>query len=116
MIAHAEDDWDIPWTHSQVLFDAFASRYLPPAEAVPIQSLPGLSLEDWDRLRQQEQKRTDKRNEFVQREEIGGFGSIEYFTKEERRVLFVKSDKGGHDYLGVQEGVQEYIRKWIVDA
>jgi hypothetical protein len=29
-MVHAENDWDIPHSHSQTLFDAFLDQHLPP--------------------------------------------------------------------------------------
>ncbi|KAG6908332.1 hypothetical protein DXG01_005243 [Tephrocybe rancida] len=107
LIAHAEDDWDIPYTHSVVLFEAFLKPSLPPLD------LPeGLSVtqESWEKFWAQRDIWTTKRAEIVTTTELPNFGTIEEFTADDRKVLFVKTLAGGHDYLGIQEGVQDFIR------
>ncbi|KAF5382705.1 hypothetical protein D9615_002815 [Tricholomella constricta] len=107
LISHAEDDWDIPFTHSQVLFDAFLEPYLPPL-ALP----KGLSIsqDTWSKFWEQREAWMAKRNEIVTTRELPHFGTIQEFERDGRKVLFVKTLAGGHDYLGVQEGVQDFVR------
>ncbi|KAG6844517.1 hypothetical protein H0H87_006278 [Tephrocybe sp. NHM501043] len=107
LIAHAEDDWDIPHTHSVVLFDAFLKPYLPPLD------LPeGLSVtqESWEKFWAQREAWTAKRTELLTITKLPNFGIVEQFEADGRKVVFVKTLAGGHDYLGVQEGVQDFIR------
>lgn len=95
IIAHAMNDWDIPYTHSEVLFDAFVEPHL---------SLGSQPLElDWT-------TRVARRKEIVRSREVDRFGSVEEMEEEGRKVILVKTFAGGHDYLGVQEGVQDMIR------
>ncbi|GLB38272.1 putative serine aminopeptidase, S33 [Lyophyllum shimeji] len=107
LIAHAQNDWDIPCTHSQVLFDAFLEPYLPPV------SLPqGLTLtkDAWTKFSEQREARSSKRSEIVTTRELPNFGTVQQFERDGRKVLFVKTLAGGHDYLGIQEGVQDFVR------
>ncbi|KAF6742569.1 Alpha/Beta hydrolase protein [Ephemerocybe angulata] len=80
LIAHAEDDWDIPHTHSSALFNAF----LDPSEpfAAP--------------------------NTSVSTTHISGYGSFSQARVANRNVALLKTERGGHD-LGKVEGVQDTI-------
>jgi len=108
LIAHAENDWDVPYAHSEVLFGAFLEPYLPEM-SVP-QNGGTLSAEDWEQFKIQSEARSVRRNDIVQRKELRNFGTVEEFEAGGRKVVFVKTLAGGHDYLGVQEGVQDMIR------
>ena len=108
LIAHAEDDWDIPYAHSEVIFDAFLEPYLPEI-SVP-QYGRTLSIEDWAQFKIESEARSDRRSDIVQRKELRNFGTVEEFEAEGKKVVLVKTLAGGHDYLGVQEGVQDMIR------
>ncbi|KAG5654775.1 hypothetical protein H0H81_003783 [Sphagnurus paluster] len=104
LIAHAEDDWDIPHTHSQVLFDAFLG--------LPSLDLPELfSQEAWDKFSIQREAYASKRSQIVTTWELSNFGTVEEFIDEGRKVVFVRSLVGGHDYLGLQEGVQDFFKR-----
>ncbi|RDB17974.1 Monoacylglycerol lipase ABHD12 [Hypsizygus marmoreus] len=111
LIAHSENDWDIPHTHAQVLFDAFLEPYLPSV------SLPGFTLslakEEWASFQAQREARSTKRDELVNHVQLPNFGAVDSFEQEGRKVSFVKTHAGGHDYLGVQEGVQDHMRTFF---
>jgi len=52
LIVHAENDWDIPHSHSQTLFDAFLDQHLPPLPEIAA-AMAGASdevMEKVDRL------------------------------------------------------------------
>ncbi|KAF9454841.1 alpha/beta-hydrolase [Macrolepiota fuliginosa MF-IS2] len=109
LIAHAENDWDIPHTHSDVLFNAFLDGVLPeldlPANTIRVKP------EEYHAMTSSIAKRQATREKLVTRTDMAGFGYTESFwdgTKE-RNVTLVKTLYGGHDYLGVQEGVQDAI-------
>jgi len=51
------------------------------------------------------------REEIVTSVELHNFGTVHEFTDSGRKVVFVQTLAGGHDYLGVQEGVQDAIRQ-----
>jgi abhydrolase domain-containing protein 12 len=107
LIAHAENDWDIPYTHSEVLFNAFLDRYLP---SLPLPENPLTATKElWSEFNAKQQARRAKRRELVIRTDFPKFGTMDEFVADGRKVVFVKALAGGHDYLGVQEGVQDII-------
>jgi abhydrolase domain-containing protein 12 len=79
LIAHAEDDWDIPHTHSSTLFDAFL-----------------------------DQGAATKSNSTVSTTRITGYGTFSQAKVGNRNVALLKTEYGGHD-LGKVEGVQDTI-------
>ncbi|KAJ3818297.1 Alpha/Beta hydrolase protein [Lentinula raphanica] len=108
LIAHAENDWDIPYTHSQVLFNAFLEPLLP---NVDIPSDPvSTTKEDWSAFTAQITARKNRREAIVRTTHLPNFGIIEEFVdRGGEKVIFVKMLEGGHDYVGVQEGLQDVI-------
>ncbi|KAJ7202827.1 Alpha/Beta hydrolase protein [Mycena pura] len=110
LIAHAENDWDIPYTHSEALFDTFMDPVLPAAPSLPTNAA-ALSQEEWSAFGEQLTKRKTARNELVTSVELRNFGTVHEFVDvgHKRTVVFVQTLAGGHDYLGVQEGVQDVI-------
>jgi len=107
VIAHATNDWDIPSTHSEVLFEAFLDKHLPPLE-MPSNPL-GMSQAEWDKFTLQQGIRMKEWDQLVKHTDLRNFGSVDEFTADERKVVLVKTFAGGHDYVGVQEGVQDVI-------
>lgn len=109
LIAHAENDWDIPDSHSDALFSAFLEGELPELKlpAVPIQA----TKEEFDLMSSSLEARQKVRDRTVKRTNMGGFGYVESFwdASKERTVTLVKTVYGGHDYIGVQEGVQDVM-------
>jgi abhydrolase domain-containing protein 12 len=107
LIAHAENDWDIPDFHSDVLFDGFLDGVLPEL-TLPEKALRA-TREDYEAISASLKKRQWARQKIVHHVDMGGFGYIDTFwdKNKERNVTLVKSKYGGHDYLGVQEGVQD---------
>ena len=55
--------------------------------------------------------RKEKRGELVKHTPIPKFGSLDEFEADERQVVLVKTHAGSHDYLPLQEGLQDIIRK-----
>ncbi|KAF5392010.1 hypothetical protein D9757_003349 [Collybiopsis confluens] len=135
LIAHAENDWDIPYTHSEILFNAFLEPLLPP---VDIPSDPvSTTKEDWSAFTAQIAARKNERENVVITTRMPNFGVMEEFTDRggettvggervrggeywaagqqgggtprNREVIFVKMLEGNHDYVGVQEGLQDII-------
>ncbi|KAG6837607.1 hypothetical protein H0H93_006128 [Arthromyces matolae] len=107
LIAHAENDWDIPYTHGRVLFDAYLKPHLPPLD------LPeGLNVvhESWEKFLAQREAWTVKRAEIVTTTVLPHFGIVEEFEIEGRKIVFLQTLAGAHDFLGIQEGVQDVIR------
>jgi len=107
VIAHATNDWDIPSTHSEVLFEDFLDKHLPPLE-MPSNPL-GMSQAEWDKFTLQQGMRMKEWDQLVKHTDLRNFGSVDEFTADERKVVLVKTFAGGHDYVGVQEGVQDVI-------
>ncbi|KAF9458517.1 abhydrolase domain-containing 12 [Collybia nuda] len=103
LIAHATDDWVIPHTHSDVLFTALLEPALP--HHPPPRNALHLTLEEVAA----EEDRRARREELVTHTDLPGVGGVDVGEREGRRVVLVKTDKGGHDYIGVQEGVWEAI-------
>jgi abhydrolase domain-containing protein 12 len=54
-------------------------------------------------------QRKEMREKLVTSVELRNFGTVHEFTEGGRKVVYVRSLAGGHDYLGVQEGVQDVI-------
>ena len=107
MIAHAENDWDIPDSHSDVLFQAFLERQLPPLD-MPSNVL-AMSKQDWEIVEGQQNARQKKRNEILKSTTLANFGRVDEFSDNGHKIVLVKTLAGGHDYLGVQEGLQDII-------
>ncbi|KAH9480563.1 hypothetical protein JR316_0007163 [Psilocybe cubensis] len=109
LIAHAENDWDIPHTHSDILFQAFLEPHLPAVD-MPTDPLT-ISQEVWDIISKQSEARRFKRNQILSSKTIPNFGTIDQFVDGPRKVALVKTLAGGHDYLGVQEGLIDIIAR-----
>jgi len=110
LIAHADDDKDIPSTHASLLFDAFLEPYLPSSP-----SLPGnpLSKQSWDNYTAQDNIHITKRQELVSTTLIKEYGIYEEIqpqvvATEGRKVALLRTERGGHD-IGRVEGVQDAI-------
>ncbi|KAF7365452.1 AB hydrolase-1 domain-containing protein [Mycena venus] len=108
LIAHAENDWDIPYSHSEALFDAFLDPFLPLNPELPANAA-SLSQEEWSTFIDQLANRKEVREKIVTSVELRNFGTVHECTESGRKVVFVQTLAGGHDYLGVQEGVQDAI-------
>ncbi|KAF8208597.1 Alpha/Beta hydrolase protein [Mycena galopus ATCC 62051] len=108
LIAHAENDWEIPYSHSEALFDAFLDPLLPPNPQLPTNAA-SLSQQEWSTFSDALAKRKESREKLVTSVELHNFGSVHEFTDSGRKVVFVRTLAGGHDYLGVQEGVHDVI-------
>jgi abhydrolase domain-containing protein 12 len=104
LIIHAEDDWDIPHSHSQTLFDAFLEHHLP--------VLPGITgIEAAEEVVKLSEARKALRQELVMSSEVPRVGRVEVFSKDRlhNKVVYLRTRWGGHDRVGLVEGVQDYI-------
>ncbi|KAI0299590.1 Alpha/Beta hydrolase protein [Russula brevipes] len=110
LIVHAENDWDIPPSHSQTLFDAFLEQHLPPLPDIAA-AMAGASDEVAERMAKLSQERLSLRRELVATSDIARLGRVEVFSKDrsDRKVVFLRSQWGGHSRVGLVEGVQDYI-------
>ncbi|KAF8630969.1 hypothetical protein AX17_005325 [Amanita inopinata Kibby_2008] len=108
LIAHAENDWEIPHTHADVLFQAFLEPFLP---SIPIPQKPlSLTTEEWSEMQKRQKERSQKRKEIVETSTIPNFGTVSEI-RTGRPVTLVKTLVGSHDYIGEQEGLQDIIGK-----
>ena len=107
LIAHAENDWEIPDSHSDVLFQAFLERQLPSVD-IPSNVL-AMSKEDWEIVEGQLKARENKRNYILKSTTLANFGRMDEFSEDGRKIVLVKTLEGGHNYLGAQEGLQDII-------
>ncbi|KAK7056629.1 hypothetical protein VNI00_002346 [Paramarasmius palmivorus] len=107
LIAHAENDWDIPYTHSEAIFNAFLEPLLPSVK-LPLNPA-ALSKDEWSAFTSQIQTRNTKREEIVSTTKHTHFGTIQEFKQGGRNIVFVKTLEGKHDYIGIQEGLQDII-------
>jgi len=112
LLVHAEDDWDIPYTHSETLFNALLEQLLPSIVSPPIGAATDWAKEDWDKFYAAHSVRTNVQKSLVTSSEIPHFGTVNQFIrgKDEGKVVFLKTIEGGHNKLGALEGVQEVIR------
>jgi abhydrolase domain-containing protein 12 len=110
LLVHAEDDWDIPYSHSQTLFDAFLEKHLPPLPDIAA-AMAGASDEVAERMTKLSQQRRTLRGELVVSSEVPRLGRVEVFSKDRThgKVAFLLARWGGHDRVGLVEGVQDYI-------
>lgn len=100
LLAHAENDGTIPHSHSQTLFDAFLEEHLPrlPDNATTTTGASDALFEERQTLRR----------ELVATSDIGRVGHVEVFSRDQN-VVFLRTRWGGHDNVGLAEGVQDYI-------
>jgi abhydrolase domain-containing protein 12 len=109
-MVHAEDDWDIPHSHSQTLFDAFLDQHLLPLPDIAA-ALAGASDEVMEKMDRLSKERRALRRDLVAASEIPRLGRVEVFSKDrsDRMVAFLCTRWGGHSRLGLVEGVQDYM-------
>jgi len=110
LIVHAEDDWDIPHSHSQTLFDAFLDQHLPPPPDIAA-AMVGASDEVMENMDKLSKERRALRRGLVVASEIPRLGCVEVFSKDrsDRKVAFLRTRWGGHARIGLVEGVQDYM-------
>jgi abhydrolase domain-containing protein 12 len=109
---HAEDDWDIPYTHSETLFNALLEHLLPSIVTPPIGAATSWVKDDWDKFYATHSVRTNVQKSLVTNSEIPHFGTVNQFMRgnDKGKVVFLKTIEGGHNKMGALEGVQEVIR------
>ena len=108
---HAEDDWDIPYKHSQAIFDAFLEPHLSALSEIAA-PMAGGSEEVAQRIATLDQERAALRSEHVVVHDIACLGRTEVFAREDMSqgdVVFLRMHWGGHDRVGLVEGVQDYM-------
>ncbi|KAH9059899.1 Alpha/Beta hydrolase protein [Lactarius vividus] len=110
LIVHAEDDWDIPHVHSETLFDAFLEPHLPTLPEFTA-AMAGASEEVAERMAALAQERAALRTELVAVRDMARVGRVEVFARNAAHgeVVFLRTRWGGHDRIGLVEGVQDYM-------
>ncbi|KAH9986892.1 Alpha/Beta hydrolase protein [Russula compacta] len=110
LVVHAENDGEIPHSHSQTLFDAFLEQHLPPLPDIAT-TTTGASNEVAERKAKLSEERRALRRELVATSDIARVGRVEVFSKDRSHgnVVFLRTLWGGHDTVGLAEGVQDYI-------
>ncbi|KAA1473802.1 alpha/beta-hydrolase [Dentipellis sp. KUC8613] len=109
LVVHAEDDWDIPFAHSETLFGAFVEPHLPALSVLPGPSWA--QSDELSRLHATLEQRTEARGKLVVQKDIEGLGTMETFRRNatDSPVVFLKTKWGGHDVVGLLEGVQDVM-------
>ena len=110
LIVHAENDWDIPHAHSQTLFDAILEPRLPALPDITA-AMAGAPAEVAERMVTLAQERAALRSRLVAVRDMARFGRAEVFARDAAHgdVVFLRTRWGGHDRVGLVEGVQDYM-------
>ncbi|KIJ60293.1 hypothetical protein HYDPIDRAFT_139443 [Hydnomerulius pinastri MD-312] len=109
LIVHAEDDWDISYTHSDAIFDALIEPYLPPVDALPLD--PGSwSTEQWSTYQKQMAIQREARASVLTRTHLPNFGMMDKLESSGETIVLLKTLTGSHNEVGTLEGTQEVMR------
>lgn len=109
LIVHAEDDFDISHTHSDVLFDALIEPFLPSIDPPP--RTPGSwTQEQWNMFQTQMATKQEAREQLLIRTDMPHFGVMDMFAASNATVVLLKTLTGAHNDVGALEGTQEVIR------
>jgi abhydrolase domain-containing protein 12 len=112
-LVHADDDFDIPSSHSADLFDTLLEPLLPPPVLTQeVLRLPlSISPEQWKEFRTGEVLRRRVRDEIIQTDRVEQFGRISRFKRSDSgtQVVHVESRWGGHNHVGRLEGVVDVV-------
>ncbi|TFY76379.1 hypothetical protein EWM64_g7630, partial [Hericium alpestre] len=108
LVVHSEDDWDIPFTHSETLFSAIMEPHLPELD------LPAgptwAHADEVERLHAVLEERAVTRSKLVELRVIEQLELVEVFARNTTGdVVFLKTQWGGHDRVGLLEGVQDLM-------
>lgn len=113
MLIHAEDDFDIPSSHSTDLFDMLLEPSLPPPALTREELMNPISISpnQWSDFQATEIQRRRVREDIVQVDQVEGFGRISRFKRSGTgaQVVYIESKWGGHDQVGRLEGVVDII-------
>lgn len=110
-IAHSTSDVDIHHSHARTLVEQLLNPILPPSISFP--NTPGTTLtkDELDTYRQSLAKRKEARALLVKKTEIDRLGLIEEFEVRGHKITYVESHWGGHNLVGLQEGVQDEMAR-----
>ncbi|KAI0754611.1 alpha/beta-hydrolase [Daedaleopsis nitida] len=109
LIAHSQDDMDIPYHHSRTLLDQLLDPHLPVSIALPPTPDGVLSPEDHAQYLEAQKQRRAARSELLRKIEMPTFGTVEEFDGTAGKVVYVETFWGKHNEVGLQEGVQDII-------
>ncbi|KAF9002489.1 Alpha/Beta hydrolase protein [Cyathus striatus] len=105
LIAHAENDWDIPHLHASMLFQELVDTHTSKATA----SLQSHFVDNAQEFYVSNATiESDEDESHISRTVIEDFGTLDRFTENDKQVALLKSYSGGHD-IGRIEGVQDVI-------
>ncbi|TDL22225.1 alpha/beta-hydrolase [Rickenella mellea] len=111
LIAHSRDDFDIPYFHSLALFNKLLERHIPPLPPLPTSPVD-ISQADWDEYQSKLLARRVGQAQLVRKQKIDGFGEISTFDNSPgNAVVYVETLWGGHDRIGIQEGVMDLMAR-----
>lgn len=110
LLAHSQDDMDIPYHHSRTLLDQLLDPHLPSGSiALPPLGTGALTAEEYAIFVEVQKQRRTARSELVRKVEVPTFGTIEEFDGTAGKVVYVETFWGKHNEVGLQEGVQDII-------
>ena len=109
LLAHSQDDLDIPYEHSRTLLDTLLDPHLPLAFSLPDSPSIIPSSEEYAAFLDAQKQRRAARSELVRKVEVPSFGTIEEFDGSAGKVVYVETFWGKHNEVGLQEGVQDVI-------
>ncbi|THH26904.1 hypothetical protein EUX98_g7281 [Antrodiella citrinella] len=110
-LAHSTDDPEITHMHSRTLMDHLMIPYLPQVTQLPIGPGAPLTPAEFDTYKESLRKRKEARALLVQKAEVPNFGIVEEFETKNGKVVYVETMWGGHNVVGLQEGVQDEMAK-----
>ena len=112
-IVHSQDDFEIPYFHSQNLFESLLEPFLPPAPTAPT-SPSELNKFDWAAFNDAAEARRVRRAAVVEKSSIDGFAKVQKLVRSKEKgvglVVYVEALYGGHDRLGLQESLLDYLK------
>ena len=111
LLAHSQDDLEIPYQHSRTLLDKLLDPHLPVAISLPPNPDMTYTKEQYAEFLENQKQRNAKRSELVRKVDIPNFGTVEEFDGTAGKVVYVETFWGSHTRIGVQEGVQEEIAR-----
>ncbi|KAI0671098.1 alpha/beta-hydrolase [Trametes maxima] len=110
LIAHSQNDMDIPHSHSRTLLDVLLDPHLP-TSPVSFPSTPDqiMQSDDYAVYIEVQKQRHTARSKLVRRVDVPTLGSIEEFDGSAGKVVYVEAFWGAHNNVGLQEGVQDVM-------
>jgi len=105
---NAENDWDIPYSHSCALFNAFLDLQVLSELPTISKDAMCMNMSSWDVVPGQQTLQSARCKGLVSHLSIDNFGTLDEFVADHRRVALLRTARGGHDLPKV-EGVQDAI-------